>query len=652
MPNNLAQSKSPYLLQHKHNPVNWHEWSAYILRIAQEQNKPLIISIGYSACHWCHVMAHESFEDEATAQIMNEHFINIKIDREEHPDLDAIYMDACQLVTGNGGWPLNAFALPDGSPFHAGTYFKKHQWRNILMQIAKLWKEEPEKVHEYAQQLKQGLQQVGGIVQSKNDAEELQLEDAIHSLSDQWDTTYGGTNRAPKFPMPTLWKFLIRIPEHQQHTLFTLEQMSLGGIYDWVEGGFARYSVDARWFAPHFEKMLYDNAQLVELFTLASRISMNKDYFQIAEDTLEFMRSEWLSNDGGYYSAFDADSEGTEGKYYCLTYPEMESLELPEADLFVKYFQIQKEGNWEHGLNILYPVMSTKQFEQSESIKDFSKLLLQWKSILKENRTIKVKPGLDDKQNTAWNALLLSAISAFARETRSPEHMNWAQSLAEYILYKANDSDGGLMHMRKNRESYLPAYLEDYALCIEAFFNAYELTQEFKYLAQAESWMKHCKENLISEDGLFFKISNHQSINPSKIEVTDNVIPSTNSVMCELLLKLGIVFNHWDWYEHGITMLSKMKSKAIEHPQYYANWCRILYWQNKGFPYAISKKELNSSTRLHYWMNLVYHATNQNPLIIAEKNWPHTSAQYIYICANHQCQSPIDNEKMLKQAHS
>ena len=647
MTNQLNKSSSPYLKQHENNPVHWLEWSKYALEKAKAENKPIIVSIGYSACHWCHVMAHESFEDEATAKIMNDHFINIKIDREEHPDLDAIYMDACQLVSGNGGWPLNAFALPDGSPFHAGTYFKKHQWQSLLMQIAQLWRQDRSKVNEYAKQLKEGLNQVGGIV-AENYEEGANLKEAVNKIQSQFDLTYGGLNRAPKFPMPVLWEFLLTQDNEnaQQHSLFTLEQMAMGGINDWVEGGFARYSVDGRWFAPHFEKMLYDNGQLIQLFTKAYSKTKDSNFLKTAESIFHFVESNWKAADGGYFSALDADSEGVEGKYYCLTHKEIEQLAIDEKETFKKYFQLTEKGNWEHGMNILYPIDTPGKFEKEHKLTNFETTLTHWRKVVLKLRKGNVKPELDDKQNTTWNALYLSGLCTLYAVTKEKKHGLAAQNLAQHLTNHTYSSIGELQHIIKDGRAYQNAFLEDYAFGIQAMLDCFETFRELQFLETAKKWTNHCFQNLLDEKSGFFIISNQQKIVRQKVEVTDNVIPSSNSIMCENLLKLAIITGNMDWFVHGEKMLETMQAKAIKHASFYANWCKLLFWQEKGFPYTTSKYVLENKTP--FWMNLVWQEELDSLTIFEGKNWTEESQQ-IYFCKNHVCMKPVSSEKELNE---
>jgi len=642
MPNQLNKAKSPYLKQHENNPVYWYEWGKEALDLAKKENKLVLVSIGYSACHWCHVMAHESFEDEETAKLMNTHFINIKIDREERPDLDAIYMDACQLVTGSGGWPLNAFALPDGSPFHAGTYFPKAQWQKVLLQIAQLWEQDPTKVLDYANDLKAGIEKVSSFLPDKTKTS-VPLNEALLPLSDQFDITYGGMNRAPKFPMPTLWNFLVdpllKQKELQNHAIFTLDQMRLGGIYDWVEGGFARYSVDHKWFAPHFEKMLYDNAQLISLYCKAYAITGNTTFYTIAEECAQFVCQDWKANDYGFFSAYDADSEGMEGKYSCFTDEEINALSLDQEDLFRTFFQVSRKGNWEHHLNILYPLQDELTFAAQNNIANFPKLLNSWKTQLRKARTEKVKPGLDNKQNTAWNAMMLCAFCHLYQVTGKDQWKNEASSLFNYLLTTPMNDKKELQHMVHNGEAYVDAFLEDYAQLTQSFLFYFETFGDLKALEKARQYCAHTITHFRDQESGFFRTAKENKIISQKLEITDNVIPSANSIMCENLLKLGLILGNSEWFKIGEHMLASMKNKSHQHPEYYANWCRLLAIADEGYPYIVTNGSIPNKKRNEVWMNI--YSSNKNFAINLFKGKDFSKPNTYYYCANKVCHSPV-----------
>ncbi|MEQ8423664.1 MAG: thioredoxin domain-containing protein, partial [Cyclobacteriaceae bacterium] len=427
--NRLINSTSPYLLQHANNPVDWYEWGEEALEKAKRENKPILVSIGYSSCHWCHVMEHESFENEDIAAIMNENFVSIKVDREERPDIDQIYMEAVQAMGINGGWPLNVFITPDQKPFYGGTYFPPKNWSQLLIQISKVYKEKREDINKSADELARQLassdldrfrrQGMDGDLNSKGSK---QMFDSLHS---KFDSEWGGLDKAPKFVMPTQWLFLLR---HYAKTKdktaldmveLTLKKMAMGGLYDQVGGGFARYSVDGRWFAPHFEKMLYDNAQLLSLYSEAYAVTRDEFYKRVVYETAEWVQREMTSEDGGFYSALDADSEGEEGKYYVWKQQEFHSVTQRQPDWLIDYYSVTDSGNWEHGNNILFIEKSEQQFISEHNItsQQLHNEIDKAKKLLLTSRNERVKPGLDDKVLTAWNAMtihgLLDAYAAF-----------------------------------------------------------------------------------------------------------------------------------------------------------------------------------------------------------------------------------------------
>ncbi|MBA2407111.1 MAG: thioredoxin domain-containing protein, partial [Chitinophagales bacterium] len=415
--NHLIHESSPYLLQHAHNPVNWYAWNDETLKKARDENKLLLVSIGYSACHWCHVMEHESFEDEKTAQIMNEHFICIKIDREERPDIDQVYMTAVQLMTGRGGWPLNCIALPDGRPVYGGTYFPKEQWNDVLLNLANLYETDPEKAEEYADKLTTGIQQAE-IVKSNTEKPEFSLSllnETVAAWKGHFDTKEGGSDYAPKFPLPNNYRFLLRYAHEvkdeavMKQVELSLRKMAFGGIYDQIGGGFARYSTDSLWKVPHFEKMLYDNAQLVSLYSEAYQATKEPLYKQVVYETLEWVKREMTNEEGAFYSALDADSESEEGKFYVWTKAELQQILGSDFNLFSDYYNVNRTGYWEHDNYILLRDKTDEEFAKENKM-DFSALqkkIEELKVKMLDVREKRVRPGLDDKTLTSWNAMMM-----------------------------------------------------------------------------------------------------------------------------------------------------------------------------------------------------------------------------------------------------
>ncbi len=457
--NRLANSASPYLLQHAHNPVDWYPWGAEALQKAKSENKLILVSIGYSACHWCHVMEHESFEDEKVAAVMNEYFVCIKVDREERPDVDQIYMSAIQLMTGRGGWPLNCICLPDQRPIYGGTYFRKNDWVSLLFNLADFYKQKPAEAEEYAVKLTEGIRQYESVqfVDVQPEYKRENLEEILDNWQRYFDKTEGGMGSSPKFPMPNNWQFLMRYAHLMkdeniaQQVKLTLHKMAYGGIYDHIGGGFARYSVDGRWHVPHFEKMLYDNAQLVSLYSEAAVWQApsksppegetlrhyNQFYYQIVDEVITFVKRELTSPDGGFYSALDADSEGVEGKFYTFTKGEIEQILGNDADLFCIYYHVTDDGNWEEeNTNVFFRKESDEQLaaKLGLSVDELVSGINTARDKILEARSKRVRPGLDYKILTSWNGLMLKGLCEAYRAFNKAEYLKLALQNAQFLV--------------------------------------------------------------------------------------------------------------------------------------------------------------------------------------------------------------------------
>jgi uncharacterized protein len=502
--NALIKETSPYLLQHAHNPVNWYSWGDEALEKAKSENKMILVSVGYSACHWCHVMEHESFEDETVAAIMNDNFVCIKVDREERPDIDQVYMLAVQLMTGQGGWPLNCFALPDGRPIYGGTYFPKQQWINVLLNLTDLFKNEYEKALDYANHLTEGVK-LAELVKV-NDRQDVFKIDTLHYCYKNWkirfDNEYGGPDKAPKFPLPNNYQFLLRYAfvsdkkeEVLKHVNLTLKKMTYGGIYDQAGGGFSRYSVDYFWKIPHFEKMLYDNAQLVTLYSEAFQATQDPLYKQVVFETLEFIEREMTSPEGGFYSALDADSEGVEGKYYVWKQEELKNILKEDFIVFADYFNVNERGFWEHDNYVLmrHDDDEVVAERQGISVTALQELIQKCKKNILSERQKRIRPGLDNKILTSWNALMLKgyidAYNAFGEQ----KYLDAAEKNVGYLISHAC-KENKLLHLVKsvsslqcsseNIEEY--GFLEDYSFLIEALLSIYQSTHGDNYLLKAK----------------------------------------------------------------------------------------------------------------------------------------------------------------------
>ncbi len=669
--NNLIHETSPYLLQHAHNPVNWHAWNKETLELAKKENKLLLISIGYAACHWCHVMEHESFEDSTVAAIMNEHFINVKVDREERPDVDQIYMNAVQLITGRGGWPLNSIALPDGRPFWGGTYFPKENWIKILTQIAELYKNDPTKVEEYAQKLTEGIQQSDLIPLKTEEADFklTELEAAIQKWLPSMDLKNGGKMGAPKFPMPNNIQFLLRYGIQKNDTQIkdyvntTLTQMAFGGINDQIGGGFARYSVDDHWHIPHFEKMLYDNAQLISLYANAYLATKNPLYKQVVDETTLFIERELYNETGYFYSSLDADSltenkELEEGVYYVWTKDELQKIIGSDFNLFSNYYNVNLYGKWEKDKYNLIRKFSDNDFAKKNNITEESltKKISQWKKVLLEEREKRNKPRLDDKTLTSWNALMLKAyVNAYT--VFNDEHfLKIALKNAYFISHKQIKEDGGLFRNFKNGKSNIEAYLEDYATTIDAFILLYEATFDENWLIQAKQLTDYCFDHFYDDKSkmFFFTSDKDAELISRNIEIDDNVIPSSNSIMANNLFKLGHYYENKMYNSNAKIMLNNIEENAMNYGAGASNWLN-LYANYLGDFYEIAisgpdAKEKLKEINQNYIPNklLVGSTTDSNlPLLKYKFSEKETT---IFICINGACQMPEnETQKALKQ---
>ena len=661
--NDLINETSPYLLQHAHNPVNWNPWNSETLDKAKTENKLILISVGYAACHWCHVMEHESFEDSLVAQIMNKNFINIKVDREERPDVDQVYMNAVQLMTGSGGWPLNVVALPDGRPVWGGTYFKKEQWISALNQISKLYEDKPDKLQAYADKLEQGIKAID-VVQLNTDApvfEKSFIEESLGNWSKQFDYKNGGLNRAPKFMMPNNYHFLLRYA-HQNNDKelldfvnLTLTKIAYGGVFDHIGGGFARYSVDEKWHVPHFEKMLYDNAQLVSLYADAFLLTENALYKEAIIETLDYVKSEMTNQEGAFYSSLDADSttpggELEEGAFYVWTKEELKVLLDQDYELFADYYNINNYGLWEHGNYVLIRKDDEKDILEKHdlSLSELKQKKASWQKLLATEREKRAKPRLDDKSLTSWNALMLKGYVDAYRVLGNEDYLKTAQKNANFILENQLREDGGLNHTYKDGKSTINGYLEDYALTIDAFIALYENTSETKWLHTARDLTNYAFDHFFDDASkmFFFTSDEDASLVSRSIEYRDNVIPGSNSVMAKNLFKLSHFFDNEHFQKSAETMLNNVKPEMQEYPSGYSNWLDLmLNYTNPFYEVAIvgsnAEEKITELNQNHYLPNKIIVASeveSNMPLLMNRFNPNDT---YIYVCVNKACKLPV-----------
>jgi len=657
--NRLIHETSPYLLQHAHNPVDWHPWNNEALEKAKNEDKLLLISIGYSACHWCHVMEHESFENEGVAALMNQNFVCIKVDREERPDVDQVYMDAVQLMTGQGGWPLNCFALPDGRPVYGGTYFRKTDWLNLLKQLTTLYANEREKLIKQANLVQEGVisQENAQVKDERANFSTDYLKSGLLKMAEGFDQQNGGFNGAPKFPMPSVLEYLLAFikindePSIQHHFHLTLEKMALGGIYDHAGGGFSRYSVDAQWHVPHFEKMLYDNSQLISIYSKAYGLNQNEHYKRVVYETLWFIHRELTSPEGAFYAALDADSDGVEGKYYVWTADELKYHLGENYPILAEYYSVTEEGNWEKGVNVLRSVASAEQFTLNKKVplNDLLSLLEMTESKLLSERGERTLPGLDDKIITSWNALMLKgyldAYAAFQQESLLNNAIRSALFIKENLLGPA----GNIFRSYKNGTAKINGFLDDYSFTISAFIELYQVIFEEEWLELAYQLTAHVMQNFQDpkSDFFFFTSAKDQPLAVRKKEMGDNVIPSSNSVMAENLLKLSIFFNQPDYSEKGLKMIRNMAYEVNTYGRFYSNWGRILIESTTPQkeivitgPDAISNAQ---NIKKQFKRSAMYAAKNhQSTLPIFEGRFIEGETM-IYICENNTCKLPVKN---------
>jgi uncharacterized protein YyaL (SSP411 family) len=667
--NRLASSSSPYLLQHANNPVNWYPWGPEALQKARDENKLILVSIGYSACHWCHVMEHESFEDESVAAVMNEYFVCIKVDREERPDVDQIYMSAVQLMTGRGGWPLNCICLPDQRPIYGGTYFRKNDWTSLLFNLADFYKTKPEEAAEYADKLTAGIIQYESVTFVKEQAayNKIDLEKIVSNWTRYFDSVEGGMGNEPKFPMPNNWQFLMRYAHLMQDETMantvklTLKKMAYGGIYDHVGGGFARYSVDRRWHIPHFEKMLYDNAQLISLYAEAYTWQPDELYKDVANETIAFVERELLSPDYGFYSALDADSEGVEGKFYSFTKAEIEAvLSEEDAQLFCIYYNVTDGGNWEEEeTNVFFRNNDDDLLAEKLGLStaDLQVIIHRSKSILLAERAKRIRPGLDNKILASWNGLMLKGLTDAYRAFDQEGYLNLALKNAAFITSNLIDADGKLIRIYKKGAAQLSgsiAFLDDYANVIDCFIGLYEATFDIQWLNHAKSLADITIAHYYNPvEGIFYYTGDgDEQLIARKSEILDGVIPSSNSVMARNLKKLGLLFDEESYNELSAQLLRNIFPLITKYGSSYSNWATLLQEEVFGL-YEMAFAGPNASIRRkemeqNYIPNkIMLGGTTENLPLLQGRMGAQTR---IYVCKDRTCGLPVDQvSEALKQ---
>jgi uncharacterized protein len=663
--NRLASETSPYLLQHAHNPVDWYPWGEEAFEKAKKEDKPVLVSIGYAACHWCHVMERESFENPEVADIMNQHFVNIKVDREERPDVDHIYMDAIQAITGSGGWPLNVFLTPDRKPFYGGTYFppqkafNRPSWKDILYFITDAYTNRKTEVLEQAQNLTDHLQSsnsFGLSAPDNNVFNEASIDEAFMNTMKTADTEWGGFGKAPKFPQTFTINFLLAYADIRDNkealdqALLSVDKMLYGGIYDQVGGGFARYSTDTEWLAPHFEKMLYDNALLVSTLSEAYQLTKREIYRNAIEETLAFIERELMHESGGFYSALDADSEGGEGKFYVWDYEDAKAILGTDFDLLAVYFDITQKGNWEQkNIPRIKQPLEAFAADRKITVDELTRVIATGKEKLLAERAKRVRPGLDDKVILGWNALMNTAYSKAYGATSNQHYKKMAERNMDFLLSAYEDGKGLLHHTWKNGEAKYPGFLDDYANLISALIELGQVTGKPEYLDKAKAWtdtvIEHFADN---ESPLFFYTHQQQKdVLVRKKELYDGATPSGNATMAMNLYHLSILFDIPEWRSRAEQMVTDLANAIVRYPTSFGVWLSVLFEMISGTKeiVVIGKEWENYLQKLlciHISHKLVQAAEiplSGYPLF---NNRPQSSGTRIYLCENYVCRHPVN----------
>ncbi len=659
--NMLIDETSPYLLQHAHNPVDWRAWNDETLAVAKEENKLIIISIGYAACHWCHVMERESFEDTTVANVMNKHYINIKVDREERPDVDQIYINAVQLMTGSAGWPLNVVALPDGRPVWGGTYFRQKDWINALERIQEIYEQHPEKLIENANKLEEGIKSMDLVTLNTDEIDytSFNTNEIVKNWGTQFDSEFGGLNRAPKFMMPSNYSFLLRYAKQEKdeellsYVNTTLEKMAYGGVYDHVGGGFSRYSVDTKWHIPHFEKMLYDNGQLASLYSEAYAATKNPLYKEVVEGILSFVSEELTDKSGGFYSSLDADSideNGNleEGAYYMYSKEQLKAQIGDDFDLFKEYYNINNYGIWENNHYVLIRDKSDAEILKSFdiSLETLNSKKTKWKEILLDFRNKRDKPRLDDKILTSWNGLMLKGYVDAYKVFGNEEYLNIALKNATFIKDNLLQENNALFRNHKNGKSNINGYLEDYATVIDAYIALYEATIDDQWLQTANQLAEYTFEHFFdTENHLFYFTSDEDAALVTRsFEYRDNVIPASNSIHAKNLFKLARYTDNAKFAAVAKQMLANVTPEIEKYPAGFSNWLDLFMNYKYSFYEVVvvgeNAKAKAKAINTFYLPNTLIagsQTSGDSPLI---KERYISGKTIIYVCVDNACKLP------------
>jgi uncharacterized protein len=659
MPNRLAQETSPYLLQHRDNPVDWYPWGSEALERARAEDRPILLSVGYSACHWCHVMERESFEDPETATYMNEHFVNVKVDREERPDVDAIYMEAVQSMTGQGGWPMTVFLDPDGVPFYGGTYFPPDEgrgmpsFRMVMEAVVDAFERKREEIRERATATRERLGAVGAVEPSAERAELAQLEEAVARLRSAADMQRGGFGTAPKFPPTSALELLLARGERDVVER-TLDAMLAGGIYDQVGGGFARYSVDTDWLVPHFEKMLYDNALLARAYLHGWQVFGHERYRRVCEETLDWMLREMRGPEGGFFSALDADSEGEEGRFYVWTPAQIREVLAGEAEPVIEFYGVTEQGNFE-GANILHLPGGAGRFVQPRTEQIDPPGLEEARKALYDARAKRIWPNLDDKRLASWNALAIAALAEAGAVLGRADYLDAARTCAGFVLGEMRDAEGRLLRTYKDGEARLNAYLEDHAYLLEALLTLSEASFEPCWFEEAEQLARTMLSRFHDEErgGFFSTSDDHEKLIARRKEIGDHPIPSGNSAAAFGLLRLAALTGEGEYRRRAEEVFALFTQAAIRHPESFAHLLRALdFHLSPVKEVALIGGDLDQlavTVRSQYHPHLALaggpEGAEQPPLL---RNRPsHDDKPTAYVCENFACQAPVTDPKDL-----
>ncbi len=657
--NELINSASPYLLQHAHNPVNWKPWSDEVVEEAKQKNKLILISIGYAACHWCHVMEHESFEDAEVAKIMNDNFICVKVDREERPDVDNYYMTAVQLMQQQGGWPLNVIAMPDGRPIWGGTYFPKDIWAKNLLTISDFYTKNIDKTEEYAASLQNGIEQASltPAIENVVAASSKLLEKGVNGWKQRFDMTNGGRIGAPKFPMPVNLDFLLYygFMKNDKTALdfvkITLEEMSRGGIYDQVGGGFARYSVDDKWKVPHFEKMLYDNGQLLSIYSKGFQQFKTEEFKTVVYETTGFLERELMDETGAFYSSLDADSEGEEGKFYVWNETELKKIIKDDFELFSSYFNVDSKGFWEHGNYILLRSGSDESFAKKSniSLEQLHKKVAGWKSALLTERSKRIRPGLDDKTLTSWNALVIQGLIDAFVAFRDKRFLNLALKNANFLKENIVQGNGKLYHNWKNGNASVDGFLEDYSISIQAFISLFEVTGDENWLNISKKLTDYSFDHFYDDhSGLFyFSEKNNNSVLTNHFQKEDNVIPAANSVMANNLHILYLLLGNPVYRDISEKMAHHITPHFEKYPMAYANWGNLILMKTEPFfevaVLGTDAKKMLKEMQDSFRPNILWAFSLAKSTILVLKDRYIEKKNLIYVCKEGVCKLPVNN---------